>query len=350
VQSLSKITAAIAAMLCIAAGIALAQDELSPTPPPLEVLISVADQKLVLLRDGGVIAKYKVSTSRFGVGDSYGSYKTPVGRFRVCDKIGGDLASGAVIKHRSATGEVIPVNAPGRDPIVTRVIWLDGLEEQNRNARARGIYIHGTPEESNLGRPVSWGCIRMRSDDVVTVFEEVPTGTPVEIIADRLPRLHKYKPPPPPEIIVSSTPAPTPVAKQTPPVVAKQSPTPAVVASTKLTFFAKQNSSQPPVAEQKATPMPSHVVSAKIVPDENSPIARISQQIAAMNSETAKPVKPSANPEAWRAMKGSILTAGLAGAPSVTAPKSADKETQPRSVAASAVEQDSAEAGAQGKP
>ncbi len=73
----------------------------------MEVLISVADQKLVLLRDGGVIAKYPISTSRFGVGDAMRSYKTPVGRLRVYNKIGDDLSPGAVIKHRSATGEVI---------------------------------------------------------------------------------------------------------------------------------------------------------------------------------------------------------------------------------------------------
>ena len=161
------------------------------------MLISVADQRLVLLRDGGVIAKYPVSTSRYGVGDSWGSYKTPVGKLRVYDKIGDDFAAGAVIKHRSATGEVLAANAPGRDPIVTRVIWLEGTEDKNANARGRGIYIHGTPEESNIGRPVSWGCIRMRSEDVIALYNQLPVGAEVDITDDKLPRLHKYKPPQP---------------------------------------------------------------------------------------------------------------------------------------------------------
>ena len=141
------------------------------------------------------VARFPISTSRFGTGDHFGSYKTPLGQFRVCDKIGEDLSPGAVIKHRSATGEVIPVNAPGRDPIVTRLMWLDGLEEQNRNARVRGIYIHGTPEEINLGKPVSWGCIRMRSRDVIQLCQEIPVGAIVSILPDRLPRMHRYEPP-----------------------------------------------------------------------------------------------------------------------------------------------------------
>lgn len=151
-------------------------------PQPLEVVISVAEQKLVVLREGGVIAKYPISTSKFGIGDSFGSYKTPLGHLKVCDKVGGEFASGTVIKHRSATGEVLAVNAAGRDPIVTRILWLDGQEEQNRNARSRGIYIHGTTEEKRIGDPVSYGCIRMRSRDVVRVFDAAPVGTRIEIV------------------------------------------------------------------------------------------------------------------------------------------------------------------------
>ncbi|HWB58640.1 MAG TPA: L,D-transpeptidase [Chthoniobacteraceae bacterium] len=188
----------LAGAFCVATGFfAAAQDEDSTPPPPLQVLISVADQRLVLLRDGGVIAKYPISTSRYGMGDSWGSYKTPVGKLRVYNKIGDDFLPGAVIKHRSATGEVLAPNAPGRDPIVTRVIWLEGTEEQNANARGRGIYIHGTPEESTIGRPVSYGCIRMRSEDVIALYNQLPVGTEVNIVADHLPHLHKYRPPPP---------------------------------------------------------------------------------------------------------------------------------------------------------
>ena len=133
----------------------------------------------------------------------------------MCDKVGEDLMFGAVIKHRSATGEVLDVNAPGRDPIVTRILWLEGLEEQNRNAKERGIYIHGTPEEKKIGEPMSWGCIRMRSRDVVELFDEIPLGATVRIIAERLPRLRKYEPPKP-VIIVVHTPPPTPAPKPAP--------------------------------------------------------------------------------------------------------------------------------------
>lgn len=303
-----KVFGILTAILCLNAGIAWAQEDALPPPPPLELLISIADQKLVVLKDGGVIGKYRISTSRFGAGDSYGSYKTPLGKLRVCDKIGGDLSPGAVIKHRSATGEVIAVNAPGRDPIVTRVIWLDGLEEQNHNARARGIYIHGTPEENNLGKPMSWGCIRMRSEDVIQIYDEIPTGTLVDIIPDRLPRLHKYKPPPPPPppVIIAANPTPAPPAKPAPaskaaasvaPAIAKVDvPPPAAPASSRL--FAKKSAAG--------------AASAGVPP--------VAENAASSSEEYDSPRKTtSGRGDAWKAMSGSILLAGLPGAPSASA-------------------------------
>lgn len=177
------------ATLC-GSGAALALEE-AGAPPPLEIIVSVAEQKLALLRDGGLVRKYPISTSKFGLGDSMNSYRTPLGSLHVWQKIGGNLALGAVIKGRNPTGEILAVNAPGRDPIVTRILWLDGDEGRNANAKSRGIYIHGTVEESRLGQPVSYGCIRMRSRDVVEVFEETPVGTPVRIIAEKFPRFRK---------------------------------------------------------------------------------------------------------------------------------------------------------------
>jgi len=167
----------------------------APAAPPIQVLISVPDQRLAVVCNGELVARYPVSTSRFGTGDSFYSYRTPLGELRVCDKIGENLPPGAVIRHRAPTGEVLPVNAPGRDPIVTRVVWLDGLEPQNRDARTRGIYIHGTPQEWTIGKPMSWGCIRMRSRDVIKFFDEIPVGTVVSIIPQKLPHMHKYEPP-----------------------------------------------------------------------------------------------------------------------------------------------------------
>ncbi|MFZ4775794.1 MAG: L,D-transpeptidase family protein [Terrimicrobiaceae bacterium] len=151
------------------------------------MVISAADQKMLVLRDGKPIAKYDVSTSKFGLGDRPGSYATPVGKFRVKTKIGSGADSGAVFKSRRLTGEVLPVDAPGRDPIVTRILWLDGREFHNRNAYGRCIYIHGTPEERNIGMPVSFGCIRMRSRDVIELFDTVGTGAIVVITPKPLP-------------------------------------------------------------------------------------------------------------------------------------------------------------------
>jgi hypothetical protein len=146
------------------------------------VVISTREEKLALLEKGKLVAMYPISTSKFGLGDFRGSYRTPLGELEVADKIGDGAAPGTVFKDRRRTGEVIPVDAPGRDPIVTRIIWLRGREPQNANAFARDIYIHGTPEERNIGRPVSYGCIRMRSADVINLYDLVGRGAEVTII------------------------------------------------------------------------------------------------------------------------------------------------------------------------
>ena len=145
------------------------------------VVVSVRDQTLALINDGVVIARYPVSTSKFGLGDRSGTYATPLGSMAVASKIGANAPLGAVFKNRRPTGEVLPPNAPGRDPIVTRILWLRGLEKQNARAFSRNIYIHGTPEERLIGRPASYGCIRMRSRDVAQLFNSVPVGTRIEV-------------------------------------------------------------------------------------------------------------------------------------------------------------------------
>ena len=232
------------------------------------MVISVPDQKLAVVRDGEWVARYPVSTSRFGTGDNFYSYRTPLGALRVFDKIGQDLPPGAVIHHRSATGEVLPVNAPGRDPIVTRVIWLDGMEPQNHNARSRGIYIHGTPQEWTIGKPMSWGCIRMRSRDVIKFFDEVPVGAVVSIIPDKLPHMHRYQPPrdqPQPENQKPAEPAPA----------APPSPAP-----------------------------------GKPAPPPEKPVETVDHEMSAMLSPVGEaPEKGSSS--AWRAMKGNMLAANV---------------------------------------
>ncbi len=150
--------------------------------------ISVADQKMLVTDKGQPVAVYPVSTSKFGLSSAPGSYGTPVGRHRVVKMIGDGLPSGAVFKSRRFTGEVLPVDAPGRDPIVTRILWLDGRESRNRNSYERFIYIHGTPEERNIGIPSSYGCIRMRSRDVIALYDRVGVGAKVDIFNEPLTR------------------------------------------------------------------------------------------------------------------------------------------------------------------
>jgi lipoprotein-anchoring transpeptidase ErfK/SrfK len=150
------------------------------------VIISVPQQRMAVLDNGVLIATYPVSTSKFAIGDAPGSRATPLGELRIEKKIGGNAPSGTVFKDRRPTGEVLVPDAPGRDPIVTRILWLRGLEGQNANAYSRYIYIHGTPEERNIGKPASYGCIRMRSRDVIQLYDIVGWGAKVTILNEPL--------------------------------------------------------------------------------------------------------------------------------------------------------------------
>jgi lipoprotein-anchoring transpeptidase ErfK/SrfK len=147
-----------------------------------KIVISTRDQKLALLERGTLLAAYPVSTSKFGLGDRPGSKSTPLGQLQIAEKIGDNAPPGTVFKDRRRTGEVVLANSPGRDPIVTRILWLRGLEAQNANAFARDIYIHGTPEEWRIGSPASYGCIRMRSSDIIQFYNIVGVGAAVTIV------------------------------------------------------------------------------------------------------------------------------------------------------------------------
>jgi L,D-transpeptidase catalytic domain len=175
------------------------------------VLISVADQTLELYRRNIVIARYPISTSKFGLSDHPGSRGTPLGKLEIARKIGDGAPLGAVFKNRRPTGEVLKPDAPGRDPIVTRILWLKGLQPINRNAFGRFIYIHGTAEERNVGRPASYGCIRMKSADVLKLYNRVGTGAIVEIIPGALPDLPPGGPVPAYAAAPSATPTPQPL-------------------------------------------------------------------------------------------------------------------------------------------
>jgi lipoprotein-anchoring transpeptidase ErfK/SrfK len=142
--------------------------------------ISIRNQRLTLLENDTPVRTYPVSTSRFGVGTEMGSMKTPIGRFRVAKKIGGDMPAGTVFRNRAPLKDGDPL-PPTEDWVMSRILWLDGLDELNANTRDRFIYIHGTRHEDKIGAPASCGCVRMRNADVVELFDLVDEGTPVMI-------------------------------------------------------------------------------------------------------------------------------------------------------------------------
>ena len=142
--------------------------------------ISIRDQKLTLKEDDTPIRSYPVSTSQFGIGTEIGSMKTPTGRFRVAEKNGDDTPSGTVFRRRVALQPFDPLPQT-EDLVMSRILWLDGLDEQNANTRDRFIYIHGTKHEDKIGTPASCGCVRMRNADVIELFDLVDEGVSVVI-------------------------------------------------------------------------------------------------------------------------------------------------------------------------
>ena len=151
-----------------------------------KMVISVRDQKILVVNNEEPIKAYPISTSRFGLGSQSGSYRTPLGNHVIAKKIGEGAPKGAVFKSRRQTGVILKPNAKGRDPIVTRILWLSGKESHNLNTYRRFIYIHGTPVEKEIGRPVSYGCIRMKSKDIIDLYHRVSEGTEVKIIRGSL--------------------------------------------------------------------------------------------------------------------------------------------------------------------
>ncbi len=159
---------------------------------PMRIEISIPRQTLDLLDDAGrLVRRYAVSTAANGAGERNGSFCTPRGRHIVRAKIGAGAAANMVFVRRRLTGEVwtpeLAAQFPGRDWILTRILWLSGCEPgRNRlggvDTMRRYIYIHGSPDSVPMGAPGSIGCIRMRNSDIVELFDRVPAYTPVEIL------------------------------------------------------------------------------------------------------------------------------------------------------------------------
>lgn len=163
----------------------------------IHIDVSLAAQQLFLYQtsdEGDILLRqFPVSTARNGAGEQEGSFCTPRGVHRIAQKIGEAAPLFAVFKARVATGEIwtpqLDAEEPGRDWILSRILWLDGLEPGrnqggNVDSHERYIYIHGTNEEGKIGTPVSHGCIRMRNADVVTLFDQVAVDTRVNIRED----------------------------------------------------------------------------------------------------------------------------------------------------------------------
>lgn len=152
-------------------------------PSPRKIQVSISRQELQLLEGDQVVATFPVSTSKFGIGTEPGSYKTPLGRFRVAERHGEGAPWGTIFKSRQPVGFWKREEAAEEeDHVLTRILWLDGLDEANANTKGRYIYIHGTNQEELIGQPASIGCVRMRNDDVMALFDLVPEGTEVEIL------------------------------------------------------------------------------------------------------------------------------------------------------------------------
>jgi lipoprotein-anchoring transpeptidase ErfK/SrfK len=166
---------------------------LNPSPQKTlrHIIVDIESQRLNLLDEDRVVRSYPVSTAKNGVGEQSGSMCTPRGRHLIRARIGAGQPVNTVFVGRRATGEIYTPELgqafPGRDWILSRILWLSGCEPGvNRlgpvDTMRRYIYIHGTADEEAIGSPVSHGCVRMRNQDIVELFELAPPGTPVEIV------------------------------------------------------------------------------------------------------------------------------------------------------------------------
>ena len=156
----------------------------------MKIEIDIARQQLALREGERILRTYSVSTAKKGAGEKNGSFCTPRGRHIVRAKIGAGQPANTVFVRRRPTGEVwspeLHARYPGRDWMLTRILWLSGCEPgRNRlgdvDTMRRYIYLHGSPDTAEMGKPGSIGCVRMRNRDIVELFDLVPPYTPVEI-------------------------------------------------------------------------------------------------------------------------------------------------------------------------
>ena len=155
------------------------------------IVVNIKSQELLLLKNGEVKSKYIISTSVYGTGSRVNSFKTPLGKHIISEKIGHKLPKGAILKGRKWTGAIAniikePIDTKF-DVVTSRILWLSGLEKGKNlgpgvDSKSRYIYIHGTAEEGLIGKPASDGCVRMYNSDVISLFDRVDVNTEVWII------------------------------------------------------------------------------------------------------------------------------------------------------------------------
>lgn len=155
-----------------------------------EIFIDISMQTMCVMKDKSLVKEYVISTAKNGAGEIYGSEQTPRGAHIIRAKIGNNAPTNAVFVQRRETGEIyhpdLRAQFPNRDWILTRIFWLSGLEKgKNRLGKVdtmrRYIYIHGTPDDVKMGVPGSRGCIRMRNDDIIELFNLIPLYTLIHI-------------------------------------------------------------------------------------------------------------------------------------------------------------------------
>lgn len=155
----------------------------------MKLVVRISEQRADLFREGEIIARYVISSGLKGTGTEPGSNKTPLGRLKIAKKIGEGAARGTVFRSRVPTEQVWssdpsnPLCRSEEDLVLTRILWLEGCDPENSNTFDRYIYVHGTNQEHLLGQPASHGCIRLSNRDIEELFDRVPEGTPVEILA-----------------------------------------------------------------------------------------------------------------------------------------------------------------------
>ncbi|MES2308670.1 MAG: L,D-transpeptidase [Verrucomicrobiota bacterium] len=149
----------------------------------LHLFVSVGSQVVDLKQGEAILWSAPVSTAKKGLGELEGSHQTPRGWFKISEKIGDQLPLGSVLKSRKPTGIVWNPTDPrtNDDLILSRILWLEGIEEKNLNTKNRYIYFHGTNQEHLIGTPASHGCIRLSNDSMIRLFNQVDVGTLVWI-------------------------------------------------------------------------------------------------------------------------------------------------------------------------